>query len=231
MVENLLADETFTIQVVRSFATAALGTTGLWSLRDPVVRAGQHGARFFGARDSAILASAHHARVPLVGWNSVAFQVLSPVHEATIAVRTALPVRRWPRIFTVDVAIDAGLGDDARLAEKPPARIVGIGPFLRAAVHSAVVDTPFANVAALVSLGLLKEVAAPWQRTGLSSALHNAVLALTGDTGVVRDSGNVRQLTFIDALDRVPLCSGGSKCIFKADHSSFETKVDSGCEI
>lgn len=38
--------------------------------------------------------------------------------QLAIAVRTALPVRRWPRIFTVDVAIDAGLGDDARLQQE-----------------------------------------------------------------------------------------------------------------
>lgn len=204
VVEYLLADETSTVQVVQPLATATLGTARPWSLRDPVVGAGQHRARFLGARDPAILAGAHHARVPFVRWNSVSFHVLFPVHEASIAVGTALPLRGWPRVLAIDVAIDAGLGDDARLAEKSPTGVVGIGPFLRAAVHSAVVDTAFANVAALVSLGLLQEVAAPWQRTRLSSALHNAVLALTGDTGVVRDSGNVRQLTFIDTLDRVP---------------------------
>lgn len=79
---------------------------------------------------------------------------------------------------------------------------MGISPFLRAGIDSAFVDAAFADVAALVSLGLLQEVAASWQGAGLASTLDHAILALTGDT-LCRDARDVRDLALVSALDRI----------------------------
>lgn len=60
---------------------------------------------------------------------------------------------------------------------------MGISPFLRAGVEATLVEAAFADVAALVSLGLLQEVAASRQGAGLASALYHAVLQRGGQQG------------------------------------------------
>lgn len=127
-----------------------------------VVRARQDRTGLFGARYSSILADADDTRVFFVGRHSIAFHVLSAIHEASFAVRAALSLWRWSRVLAVDVAVHPGLGNDSRLAYERPAGILWIAPFFGAAVHLALVDAAFADVAALVSLVLLQEIAPPW---------------------------------------------------------------------
>lgn len=162
VVVDVTSHATLSVHVVEPLTTAAFGAACAWRLGDAARWARQHRAGLLRACDSPVLAEADDARVPLVRGYGVSFGVLSAAHSATFAVWAALPLRWISRILAVDVAVDPGLCDHTGLAEKSATRVLRVAPFLGAGVDSALVDTAFADVAALVPLGLLQEVAAPW---------------------------------------------------------------------
>lgn len=202
IVVDVVPHTALSVQIGKPLATAALGATCPGCLGDAAWRTWQYWARLLSACHTAVLAEADNTGVPFVRRYGVSFGVLPAVYHTTFAVRATLPLRWISRILAIHMAVDSRLSYDAGLTEESTTRILGIGPFLRAGVEPAFVDAAFADVAALIPLGLLQEVAASWQRAGLASALYHAVLALTGDT-LCRDARDVRDFALVEALDRI----------------------------